>query len=134
MYKALHEHQLALNLVGVDVDDEGEPSVSDEVIAAEKNAAIQDESEEEDPEEAPRAGKRKPKPKPASNVGWLQGDMCVVRWCHPDSLNSQFRGCYYVATVIDVFTNSTGRKTYTVQYGEDGVVEENVKHGNTKQM
>ena len=40
---------------------------------------------------------------------------------------------YYIVKVVEVYTNTRGLKTYTVQYDDD-VVEENVKHGNTKRL
>ena len=67
------------------------------------------------------------------NVDWNVGNTLLARWYHEDSLGSPFRGAYYVAKVIDVFTNTRGRKTYTVQYGDD-VIEENVKHNHTKSL
>ena len=75
----------------------------------------------------------KKKAEPAVNVGCNVGDTLMARWYHEDSLGSPFRGAYYVAQVIDVFTNTRGRKTYTVQYCAD-VIEENVKHNHTKSL
>ena len=140
MYKALHEHQCALNLeAAVDSDGDEELTVGADIIAAEAAAAMESISSEEeelaDGEEpgTRRTRKKKKKKKPSEEVGWTVGDILMVRWYHPDSVGSQFRSCFYSTKVTEVYTNTTGKKTYTVQH-DDNAVEENVKHRNTKAL
>ena len=135
LYKALYDHQMALNLVGAADIDEGdeESAVNESVISEELQAAVaaaddvDDEEEDEGDEDIPRSRKKR---KPSANVGWSVGDVMKCRWYHEDSRDSPFRGSYYVAKVTEVYTNTQGKKTYTVQY-DDNAIEENVKHFHT---
>ena len=81
-----------------------------------------------------RLKKGKRKAKPAANVGWLVGDVLMARWYHESSLNSPYRGSYYVAEVLEVNTSTTGRKIYSVRYNDDSSIEKDVRHGNTRAL
>ena len=137
MYKALYDHQMALNLAGADIDEGDEESaVNESVISEELQAAmavaddVNDEEEDGGDEDIPRSSK---KYKPSADVGWSVGDVLKCRWYHEDSMGSPFRSLCYVAKVTEVYTNTQGKKTHAVQY-DDNAIEENVKHHNTKAL
>ena len=118
----------------VEMEDNSETTMNEDILAAEVNEAIDAGDDEGENHETSHAAVVKKK-KPSGTVGWSVGDVCRVRWCHPDSKGSSFRGNYYIAKIIEVHTNSDGIKSHTVKYDDDeDAIETNVNHLHTMSL